>query len=168
MTIKYLTSGGAMIYQFKKSKLFMKLLFVNSSIFVLDKLTETLNLSLLLGFVMIISACFVYFLMRTQNDVYEIKGGSMKLKKARMEVPVSEIKELTKVKIPLLHSIGIKNEKFGYHYFFSYDGHHYELLMSCKNDQNVSIVNALQKKIKKDYREMDSMKQFVKKVKGSK
>ncbi len=39
-----------------------------------------------------------YFLMRTQNHIYEIKGGILKLKKTSMEVPVSEIKGIDESK----------------------------------------------------------------------
>lgn len=151
-----------MKFKLKKWKIFNRVLLVVLSAYVIDSLIPTVNLSFIKGVVTVLSACFVYFVLRTQNEVYTMKQKSIILTKSKKEVPFSEIDGLSRVGIPLLHKLGLKGEMIGYHYFLSYDGHQYELLASCKNEDNKSIIQELPKKTNLKYTDVENMRVFIK------
>lgn len=157
-----------MKFKLKKLKVFSRVLLVVLSAYVLDSLLPTVNLSFMKGVVTVFSACFMYFTLRTQNAVYTMEKKSIILTKSKMEVPFSGIDGLSRVGIPLLHKLGLKGEMVGYHYFLSYEGHQYELLASCKNAENESIIHELPKKTNLKYKDVDNMKVFIQAHKANK
>jgi len=157
-----------MDFKLKKWRIFNKVLLVVIVAYVLDILLPMVNLSLFKGFITVFAACFLYFVLRTQNEKYTINGKNLILSKSKMEIPISEIEELSRVNIPLLQKLGLKNDSIGYHYFLSYNGNQFELLPGCKNSENESITNVISKKSKLKFNDVENMKLFLKKHKENK